>query len=176
MRLLWPSRGCVVSSTRLHAVLQWTWGLFWRETLCCWCRAAMPHAASVRSSSACVCSDCRQGLGTADAHRLQQLHCQGPLFCAHCDLGLMLCCAVQGSMSALPVTLISRSADGSRHFITPPPAHILPQASIEAAQVRWGGVCGFGGIKNMCPRASCELLLARVPHGTCCCNLGLTDG
>jgi hypothetical protein len=60
---------------------------------------------------------------------------------ADCDIhvALMLCHAMQGSMSALPLTIISRAADGSRHFITPPPAHILPQASKEAAQVRWGG-------------------------------------
>lgn len=43
-------------------------------------------------------------------------------------------------MSALPPTLICRTAEGSRHLVTPPPAHILPPASIEAAQV-WHPRC-----------------------------------
>lgn len=44
----------------------------------------------------------------------------------------------QGSMQALPLTLIAQSADGSRHLITPPPANILPAHCVEAAQVREG--------------------------------------
>jgi hypothetical protein len=38
-------------------------------------------------------------------------------------------------MQALPVTLVARTADGSRHLITPPPANILPAQCVEAAQV-----------------------------------------
>jgi hypothetical protein len=80
----------------------------------------------------------QQGLGTHDPY-MHSFSIRGCYSLAVTLTHAVLCRAVQGSMSALPVTLISRSADGSRHFITPPPAHILPQASIEAAQVCWGG-------------------------------------
>jgi hypothetical protein len=58
-------------------------------------------------------------------------------------VALVVCAALwllplvlQGSMEALPLSLIAHTADGSRHTVTPPPAHILPASSINSALVR----------------------------------------
>jgi len=81
------------------------------------------------------------------------------LFCPGLCVTLCPSCVavgLQGSMTPMGTTLIGRAADGSRHHITPPPPHVLPADSIEAAQVRglWGGVEGetrqLGTTRWMC--------------------------
>lgn len=69
------------------------------------------------------------GCDVSSGHSVQ---CALVVCASLCVLPLLL----QGCMEALPLSLIAHTADGSRHTVTPPPAHILPASSINSALVR----------------------------------------